>query len=101
MTESKVGWNHRCGETIDTEEPRIRKHTCGWQTISYGLPQCLSNKESACSAGDTSLIPGWGRSSGGGNGNPLQYSCLENPMDREESGGLQSMGSQSQTQLCD
>jgi len=33
-------------------------------------------------AGDTSLIPGSGRSPGGGNGNPLQYSCLENPMDR-------------------
>ena len=33
-------------------------------------------------AGDASLIPGWGRSPGGGNGNPLQYSCLENSMDR-------------------
>ena len=32
--------------------------------------------------GDSGLIPGWGRSPGGGNGNPLQYSCLENPMDR-------------------
>jgi len=35
-----------------------------------------------------------GRSPGGGNGNPLQYSCLENPMDREEPGRLQSTGSQ-------
>ena len=33
-------------------------------------------------AGDVGLIPGLGRSPGGGNGNPLQYSCLENPMDR-------------------
>ena len=33
-------------------------------------------------AGNASSIPGWGRSPGGGNGNPLQYSCLENPMDR-------------------
>ena len=33
-------------------------------------------------SGDLDLIPGWGRSPGGGNGNPLQYSCLENPMDR-------------------
>ena len=33
-------------------------------------------------AKDTESIPGWGRSPGGGNGNPLQYSCLENPMDR-------------------
>ena len=35
-------------------------------------------KESACSAGDLGLVPGWGRSSGEGNGNPLQYSCLDN-----------------------
>jgi len=39
-------------------------------------------KESACSAGDMSLIPGSGRSFGEGNDNPLRYSCLENPMDR-------------------
>ena len=39
-------------------------------------------KESACIAGDLGLIPGWGRSPGEGNGNPLQYSFLENPMDR-------------------
>ena len=37
---------------------------------------------SACSVGDLGSIPGSGRSSGEGNGNPLQYSCLENPMDR-------------------
>ena len=39
-------------------------------------------KNLAANAEDTGLIPGWGRSPGGGNGNPLQYSCLENPMDR-------------------
>ena len=38
-------------------------------------------KESACNAGDLGLIPGSGRSPGEGNGNPLQYSCLENSMD--------------------
>ena len=38
-------------------------------------------KASACNAGDSGSIPGWGRSSGEGNGNPLQYSCLENSMD--------------------
>ena len=38
--------------------------------------------ESACSAGDLGLIPGSGRSPGEGNGNPLQFSCLENPMNR-------------------
>ena len=37
------------------------------------------NQDSACNAGDPGLIPGSGRSPGEGNGNPLQYSCLENP----------------------
>ena len=44
-----------------------------------GLPWWLSGKESACNAGDLGLIPGLGRSPGGGHVNPLQYSCLENP----------------------
>ena len=42
----------------------------------------FSGKESSCNAGDLGSIPGWGRSRGEGNGNPLQYSCLENAMDR-------------------
>ena len=46
------------------------------------LPWWLSSKESACNAGDPGSIPGLGRSPGEGNGDPLQYSCLENPMDR-------------------
>ena len=41
-----------------------------------------AGKESACDAGDPGLIPGSGRSTGGGNSYPLQYSCLENSMDR-------------------
>ena len=49
---------------------------------------CLSSKESACQ-GDTGSIPGLGRSPGEGNSNPLQYSCLENPMDRGGWGGGQ------------
>ena len=40
------------------------------------------SKESTCNAGNLGLILGLGRSPGGGQGNPLQYSCLENPMDR-------------------
>ena len=50
-----------------------------------GLPQWLNGKESACNAGDTgdtSLIPGLERSPGGGHGNPLRYSRLENLTDR-------------------
>ena len=53
--------------------------------FGWGFPQWLSSKESACNAGDTrdlGSIPGLGRSPGGRYGNPLQYSCLENPMDR-------------------
>ena len=46
-----------------------------------GFPGCASGQESACSVGDPGLIPGWGRSPGEGNGNPLQYSCLENSME--------------------
>ena len=47
-----------------------------------GFPGDTSGKESTCNTGDTGLIPGSGRSPGGGHGNPLQYSCLENSMDR-------------------
>ena len=47
-----------------------------------GLPCSSDGKESACSAGDPGSIPGSGRSPGEGNGNPLQYYCLENPMYR-------------------
>ena len=47
-----------------------------------GFPDSSVGKESACSAGDLGLILGLGNSPGEGNGNPLQYSCLESPMDR-------------------
>ena len=50
--------------------------------MSVAIPGGPDSKESACSAGDSGLIPGSGRSPGEGNGNPLQYSCLENSMDR-------------------
>ena len=47
-----------------------------------GFPGDSDGKESTCNAGDLGSIPGLGRSLGGGHGSPLQYSCLENPMDR-------------------
>ena len=70
-----------------------------WWTASYGVAQSRTRlkrlssssrgfpggsevKASASNAGDPGSIPGSGRSPGEGNGNPLQYSCLENPMDR-------------------
>ena len=55
-----------------------------------GLPGGSDGKESACNVGDPGSIPGSGRSPGEGNSNPLQYSCLENPMDR----GAQAVGLQ-------
>ena len=58
-----------------------------------GFPGGSEVKASAYNAGDLGSIPGSGRSPGEGHGNPLQYSCLENP---EELGGLQSTGSQRQ-----
>ena len=48
----------------------------------FGLPCNSGDKESACSTGDLGSIPELGRSPGKGNGNPLQYPCLENFMDR-------------------
>ena len=57
------------------------------------FPGGSGGKASAYNAGDLGLIPGSGRSPGEGNGNPLQYSCLENLMDRGAD-GIQFMGSQ-------
>ena len=50
--------------------------------LKNGLPSWFSGKESTCQGGDGGLIPGSRRSLGEGNGNPLQYSCLGNSMDR-------------------
>ena len=60
---------------------------------SLFLPGGSDSKECAYQAGDSGSIPGSGRSPGEGNGNSLQYYCLENPMDRGD-WQLQSMGSQ-------
>ena len=60
--------------------------------LGMGFAGSSLGKESACSARDLVSVPGSGRSPGEGNGNPLQYSCLENHMDREP-GRLPSMGS--------
>ena len=76
-------------ETLKSNDSVLKGNKC--------FPGGSDGKESACSVGDLGLIPGWGRSSGEGNGKPPQYSCLENPLDR----GLQSMGSQNQNQLSD
>ena len=71
-----------------TEEPS-RLQSMGWQRVrrnwATSLPGGSVGKESTYNAGDTgniNLIPSWGRSPGGGHGNPLQYCCLEKPKDR-------------------
>ena len=69
---------------------------------SGGLPQWLRGKESTCDAedtGDPGLIPGSGRSPGGGHGNPLQFSSMENPLDRRSWKATVHRVSRSQTQL--
>ena len=70
-------------------------------TLCYmGLPWWLSGKE-FCNAGDTGSIPGLGRFLRGGHGNPLQYSCLENPMDRGPWWARVHRVAKSRTQLSD
>ena len=67
-------------------------------SIAYvGASLVPVGKESACNAGDLDSIPGLGRFPGEGNGNPLQYSCLENPMDRGPWAGYCPWGRKSQT----
>ena len=67
--------------------------------MRIGFPGGSAGKESACSVGDLSSIPGLGRSPGGGNGDPLQYSGLENPMDRGAWRATVHGVAKSQTQL--
>ena len=58
------------------------------------FPGSSAGKESACNVGDLGLIPGLGRSPGGGHGNPLWYSCLENPHGRRSLVGYSPWGHQ-------
>ena len=64
---------------------RIIHKTASYMALDKlsGFPGDSDGEESACNAGDWGSIPGFGRAPGKGNGNPLQYSCLENSMDRE------------------
>ena len=60
--------------------------------VSWGFPGGSDGKESACNAGDLGFIPGLGRSAGGMHGNPLQYSCLENPLGQRSLVGYSPWG---------
>ena len=93
------GWNihsHKelyllCTDPKDSPRPfelvsLVKEYTVQLASGDMGTCNGSAGKESACKAGDTGdmgLIPGSGRSPGGGNGNPYPYSCLENLMDRE------------------
>ena len=63
------------------------------------LPWWLNGKEATCNAGDTGLIPGSGRSHGEGNGNSLQYSCLDNSRDKRSLWATAHGVATSETQL--
>ena len=64
-----------------TPKEMVQSETINTHSIWAWASRVAQMVESACSAGDLGLIPGSRRSPGEGNGNPLQYSCLENPMD--------------------
>ena len=67
-----------CG--VAQSRTRLMRRSSSRESLHF--PGVASGKESACNAGAPGSIPGSGRSPGEGNGNPLQYSCLENLMDR-------------------
>ena len=69
--------------------------------ICYSFSRSSVDKESSCNAGDLGLIPGLGRSPGEGTGNPLQYSCLENPHGQRRLAGYSPWCHKSQTRLSD
>ena len=66
-----------------------------------GFPASSDGKESACNVGDLGSTTGLGKSPGGGHGNPLQDSCLENPVDRRAWWAAVHGVTKSQTQLSD
>ena len=70
-------------------------------TFGFKFPGGSDGKESAYSAGDLGSIPGWGRSPGEGNGTPLQYSCLKNPMDGGAWWAIDHGVTESRTRLSD
>ena len=85
--ERGLGWNLFTETVYKVQHPDIIFRP--WGVKGFWGDSVVKNPPTT--AGDLGLIPGLGRYPGEGNGNPLQYSCLQNPI--EASGGLQSMGS--------
>ena len=81
----KIPWTEEPGRLQSMGSQRVRhdSHVKDLISTAFGFPGGSEVKASASNAGDLGSIPGSGRSPGEGNGNPLQYSCLENPMDGE------------------
>ena len=82
------------GEKVGGDSTKIlsRKNTAPNERIKF--PGASDGKESYCNEGDLGLIPGLGRSPGGGHGNSLQYSCLENPHGQRSLAGYCPWGRQ-------
>ena len=102
-SDPQLGWGLTMTLVLKEARPQDSGSLCGLAIGSSGsrLPRWLSYKESACKAGNLGLIPGLGRSSGGGHGNPLQYSCLEKPVDRGVWLAIVHGAAKRQTQLSD
>lgn len=84
MTRAGSGWRRHMATRV-TGGPRLKQKSLDYP-VAYGFPGSWAVKRFACNAGATGekgAIPGWGRFPGGGHDSPLQYSRLENPMDRE------------------
>jgi len=83
-----------CFRKVKEENEEQENKTMNRASLTFkykGFPGGSDGKESTCNAGDLGSIPEPGRCPRGGNGNPFQYSCLENSIDREERGELQSI----------
>ena len=99
--QSMVGC-HLWGRTeSDTTEVTQQQQHLNIYSVGQGFPGGSEVKASASNAGDLGSIPGSGRSPGEGNGNPLLYSCLENPMDGEAWQATVHGVAKSQTRLSD
>ena len=83
-----VGFLFVCFENASLAQMGVWVFLC----FNYCFPGSSVGKESACNAGDPGSIPRSGRSPGGGYGNPLQYSCLENPHGQRSLAGYSPRG---------
>ena len=92
-------WSDGYSLHFDCSNGIMNIHICVYMEIYiymdiyiYGFPGGSDGKGSTCNAGDLGSIPGLGRSPGGGHGNPLQYSCLENPHGQRSLAGYSPWG---------